>query len=165
MRKIFFVTVCLFLMPLSVLKAEMITGSITMTDKVPTELFGEWKVISVCTKSTNKEYFGTTSLDIWVLSRNGEVISLKNPLSGARADITVNDVKGQTVKFEKKSFFPNEESTETPILTLQGDKFSGTDTILIKTFQNGNLIKEDYIEYKVKGTKISGLSIPDIFGK
>ena len=68
------------------------------------------------------------------------------------------------LKFEKRSYFPDEESTETPILTLQGDKFSGTDTILIKTFQNGKLIKEDYIEYQVKGTRISGVSIPDIFG-
>ncbi len=164
MRKIFFITVSIFLMFLSVCNAEMIVGSVSMTDKVPTELFGEWKVVSVCTKSTDKEYFGTKSLDIWVLSRNGETITLKNPLSGARADITVNDVKGQTVKFEKKSYFPDEESTETPILTLQGDKFSGTDTILIKTFQNGKLIKEDYIEYQVKGTRISGVSIPDIFG-
>ena len=135
-----------------------------MSDKVPKEFFGNWKVVSVCTKSTDKELINSKSMDIWVLSRTGDIISLSNPLSGARAQITVDDVKGQTVKFEKKSFYPDEESVETPILTLQGDNFTGVDKISIKTFQNGKLIKEDYVEYQVKGTKISGSGISGIFG-
>ena len=81
------------------------------------------------------------------------------------ADVSVDDVKGQTVKFVKKVYYPDEESIETPILTLQGDKFSGIDKIVIKTFKDGKLIKEDYVEYKVKGTKLSGMSALEIFNK
>ncbi len=144
--------------------ATVIEGNIAMTDKVPEEFFGDWKVVSVCTKSTNKEYFDSTSIDIWTLRRQGDIITLMNPLSGARADITVNDVKGATVKFEKKSYYPDEESVETPILTLQGDNFTGVDKISIKTFKDGKLIKEDYVEYQVKGTKITGAPISGILG-
>ena len=135
-----------------------------MTDKVPNEFFGDWKVVSYCTRSTDKELTGTSSVDIWTIKRSGDTITLMNPISGARADVTVDDVKGKTVKFEKKSYYPDEESTETPILTLQGDNFTGVDKISIKTFKDGKLIKEDYVEYKVKGTKISGSPISGIFG-
>ena len=144
--------------------STVIVGNISMTDKVPNELFGDWKVVSYCTKSTDKELSGTSSVDIWTIKRSGDTITLINPISGARADVTVDDVKGKTVKFEKKSYYPNEESTETPILTLQGDNFTGVDKISIKTFKDGNLIKEDYVEYKVKGSKISGAPISGIFG-
>ena len=137
---------------------------IFMTDKVPAGFFGDWRVVSVCTRTTNKQLFGSKSLDIWTLSKQGDLISLQNPLSGARADITVDDVKGKTVKFEKKSYYPGEESTETPILTLQGDNFTGTDKISIKTFKDGKLIKEDYVEYQVRGTKISGSPVSGILG-
>ena len=78
--------------------------------------------------------------------------------------VTVDDVKGTTVKFEKRTNFPDEESIETPILTLQGDNFTGVDKIVIRTFKDGNLIKEDYVEYEVRGTKISGSPISGIFG-
>lgn len=164
MRKILFVLLSLLCVCIIPCRAMVIEGNIAMTDKVPKEFFGDWKVVSVCVKSTNKEYFDSKSVDIWTLKRTGDVITLMNPLSGARADITVNDVKGKTVKFEKKSYYPDEESLETPILTLQGDNFTGVDKISIKTFKNGKLIKEDYVEYQVKGTKISGAPISGILG-
>ena len=164
MKKIVIFLFTIVCMCVCVANAQMIVGSVSMTDKVPEEFFGEWQVASVCTKSTDKEYYGTTSVDIWILSRVGDAITLRNPVSGAFAQITVDDVKGQTVKFEKKSYYNDEISIETPILTLQGDKFSGTDTILIKTLKDGEVIKEDYIEYKVKGTKVSGVSFSDLFG-
>jgi hypothetical protein len=76
----------------------------------------------------------------------------------------VDDVKGKTVKFEKKTVYPDEVSTETPILTLQGDNFTGVDKINIKTYKDGKLIKEDYVEYQVKGTKMTGAPLTGIFG-
>ncbi len=165
MKKIFLVLLSLVLIFLnSSANAEIIEGSVAMTDKVPNEFFGDWKVVSVCTKTTNTNLFDKTSVDFWTLKRQGDTITLMNPLSGARADITVNDVKGKTVKFEKRTYFPDEESLETPILTLQGDNFTGVDKISIKTLKDGKLIKEDYVEFKVKGTKISGAPISGIFG-
>lgn len=165
MKKILFSLLSLVCLCISPVTAQVIEGSVAMSDKVPEGFFGDWKVESVCTKSTDKELFNTKSLDIWVLSRQGDIITLKNPLSGARADITVDDVKGKTVKFEKRTNFPDEESIETPILTLQGDNFTGVDKIVIRTLKDGKLIKEDYVEYEVRGTRISGTGLSGIFGK
>ncbi len=164
MKKIILNFIILIFTAIMPCQAEMITGAIEMTDKVPKEFYGDWKVVSVCTKTTNKDLFDSTSVDIWTLTRNKDVITLMNPLSGARADITVNDVKGKTVKFEKRTNYPDEESLETPILTIQGDNFTGVDRISIKTYQNGKLIKEDYVEFQVRGTKISGAPISGILG-
>lgn len=152
---------CMLILPVC---AQVIEGTVAMTDKVPTEFFGDWKVTSVCIKSTNKELFDNSSVDLWTLKRQGDIITLMNPLSGARAEISVSEIKGKTVKFEKKSYYPDEESTETPILTIQGDNFTGVDRISIKTFKEGKLIKEDYVEYQVRGTKISGAPISGILG-
>ena len=168
MKKLFIFTInllCVFIMFFSPAEGTVIQGNISMSDQVPQEFFGNWRVSSVCTKATNKEYLGSKSVDLWILSRMGNTISLTNPLSGAKADISVSDVKGQTVKFLKKAYYPDEESIEKPVLTLQDDKFFGTDTIIIKTYKNGELIKEDYVEYQVKGTRISGVGISEIFGK
>lgn len=156
-----FSAVCMSILPVC---AQVIEGTVAMTDKVPTEFFGDWKVTSVCIKSTNKELFDNSSVDLWTLKRQGDIITLMNPLSGARAEISVSEIKGKTVKFEKKSYYPDEESTETPILTIQGDNFTGVDRISIKTFKEGKLIKEDYVEYQVRGTKISGAPISGILG-
>ena len=136
--------------------AAVIEGSVAMTDRVPNELYGDWRVVATLVKSTNQNMFDTKSLDIWTLSRQGDIITLRNPLSGAKADITV--------KFEKRSSYPDEVSIETPILTINGDYFTGVDRINIKTFKDGKLIKEDYVEYQVRGTKISGMGIADILG-
>ena len=99
MKKILLVLFGLMCVLINSCSAMVIEGNVAMTDKVPKEFFGDWKVVSVCTKSTNKEYFDSKSVDIWTLRRTGDIITLMNPLSGARADITVNDVKGKTVKF------------------------------------------------------------------
>ena len=165
MKKILLILLSVVCISVSPCFAKVIVGNISVTDQVPQEFFGDWKVYSVCTKSTNKDYFDSTSVDIWRLSRNGDTVTLENPMSGARADVEVSDIKGSTVKFEKKTYYPDEESIETPILTLQGDNFTGVDKISIKTFKDGKLIKEDYVEYKVKGTRISGISLDSIFGK
>ena len=164
MKKIIFLLLAIFMVSMNNAFSTVIQGGVMLSDTVPDELYGSWKVESVCTRTTDRNLFEFGSVDIWTLSRNGETVTLSNPISGARADIHINEVKGKTVKFEKKSYYPNEESTETPILILHGDNFTGIDKINIKTFENGKLIREDYVEYKVRGTKISGKSAQGIFG-
>ena len=164
MKKILFLLFFIFYIAVNNCFAELIKGNISLTDEIPIELYGSWRVEAICIQSTNKKMFDFTSTDIWTLSRNGEIVTLINPISGARADINVRDVKGKTVKFEKRSYYSDEETIETPVLTLHGDNFTGFDRINIKTLNNGNIIREDYVEYKIKGTKISGSSPKEILG-
>ena len=164
MKNILIWLLTVVLLSMNSVLAVVFEGNISITDKVPSEIYGSWQVEAVCIRSTNTKLFDTNSSDIWTIKRNGDIITLLNPVSGARADINVRDVKGKTVKFEKKSSYYNEETLETPVLTLHGDNFTGFDRINIKTFENGNLIKEDFVEYKVRGTKISGTSFSEILG-
>lgn len=156
---IFIIFLCYFA------KAQTLEGGVTLSDRVPKELFGAWKISAVCTQSTNRDYFDSTSIDIWIFSKIEDRILLTNPMSGAVASIGVNEVKGSKVKFEKKTELPDELSIETPVITIDGDSFEGVDRIYIKTTKNGTLVKEDFIEYKVKGTKMSGFSFSEIFGR
>ena len=166
MKKIFCILItalCLYINFALCASNALIKGGIALTEELPEELHGSWRVESECIKCTNKDMFEPSSIDIWTFERIGNTVILSNPESGARAGININSVKGNTVKFEKRSVYPNEESIETPILTLHNDNFSGIDKIYIKTFQNGELIREDYVEYKVRGAKISGAAAAGIF--
>lgn len=148
-----------------VLVSNVIQGSITMTDRVPEGFFGSWKVISVQAKSNNPKMFAPYSVDIWNLSKSNDVITLSNPVSGAKASILVSEVNGSTVKFEKVSYDVDEKSIETPVLTLEGDNFYGIDKIIVKSYKDKKLLREDSVEYKIKAVKVSGATIPDLFGK
>lgn len=147
-----------------VLVNNTIQGSVSITDSVPEGFFGSWKVVSIRSKTTNPEEFGPTGVDIWNLSRSGDVIILSNPVSGAKASMLVSEVTGSTVRFKKTSYDKDEESIETPILTLEDDNFYGIDKIVVKIYKNGKFVKEDSVEYKVRATKMSGATIPDLFG-
>lgn len=145
--------------------SNVIQGGVSMTDRVPEGFFGSWKVVSIMSKTNIPEEFAQQSVDIWNLSKTNDVITLSNPVSGAHASIAVNDVKGDTVKFQKITYNKNEETIETPVLTLEGnDNFYGIDRIEINTYSKKQIVKTDFIEYKVRAVKISGDTIPDIFG-
>lgn len=143
---------------------NVIKGSISMTDRVPAGFFGSWKVVSVRAKTTSPQDFGPYGVDVWNLSKSNNVITLSNPVSGAKASILVSEVNGSTVRFKKTSHDVDEESIETPVLTLEGDNFYGIDRIVVRSYKNGVLVKEDSVEYKVKATKMSGATIPELFG-
>lgn len=166
MKRIFKRLLLIFIIFLcSFARAQVLEGGVTLSDRVPKELYGAWKIYAECTQSTNKDYFDSTSVDIWIFSKIEDRILLTNPMSGATASIGVNEVTGKKVKFEKRTEFPDELTVETPIITINGENFEGFDRIYIKTTRNGALVKEDYIEYKVKGTKMSNVSLAEIFGR
>ncbi len=142
----------------------VIQGSVSLSDSVPSGFYGSWKVVSVRIKSTSNSDFGDFGVDVWNLSKLDDVITLSNPASGARASVSVSEVNGNTVKFRKVSRESNEESIETPILTLKGDNFHGIDRIVIRIFKNGIFVREESVEYKINATKISGATIPELFG-
>lgn len=163
MKKIFFISAAFLIVCINSACAQVLKGNISILDEAPSGLFGSWRVEAQCISSTDAAFLGSASIDIWTLERNGDTVILSNPVSGASAAVNVNEVSGNTVKFEKRSFLPDEESIETPVLTLHGVNFTGTDIINIKTFKNGKLIREDYVKYRIKGAKISGASADGIF--
>lgn len=132
-----------------------------MEDRVPKAFYGTWRVKSVRVSSTNEEIFKPSTVDLWNLSRSGNVITLENPFSGAKASITVSEVNGQAIKFKKIGDFDGKKLSDVVQLKLEGDRFSGENYLILNTLSGSDksVIKSEKATYKLSGEKISGSSI------
>ena len=146
-------------------EATVISGGISVTEQVPIDFFGSWKVMAVRDTTTNENMFAPYSVEVWNLSKNGNVITLTNPVSKAQASITVKNATSNSFTFQRiTGKNTNETVTETAKLILQGDNFIGSDTMVVRTYKNNMLIKEEHVEYLLKARKLSGADINRIFG-
>lgn len=168
MKKFFWLLlIFLFFAPASPSLAEgmVLKAGVSLSDKVPKGFFGSWKITSVITYSNNRKIFNEVTTDYWNLSKNGDVITLSNPLSGAEASVTIEDVKDNQIKFTHVTQGRNAKMTETPTLTLNGENFSGTDKIIIEKYKYGEKISTDVVVYKITASKLSGSSIREILSR
>ena len=133
--------------------AEVLTGGVTA---VPESFFGTWRVVSTLV-DTDSVIFKENNLDLWNLSRLGDVITLCNPFNGAEANITVDKVNGSYIVFKKTGKYSGKDLTDVVEIKLNGDTFSGTDTLKLDTYSNvtGKIIKTETAKYNIKGEKIS----------
>ena len=99
---------------------------------------------------------------MWNLRRSGNVIELRNPLTGAVAEIYLNDVNNNNITFthtQKEKFIT---LTDTVSLKLNGNTFTGVNNLKleVKKEENNRLITETKTAtYQIKGTKVLGTSI------
>ena len=141
----------------------VLKAGVSLSDQVPKGYFGTWKITSTMEYSNNPEIFNEITTDYWNLSKSNDVITLTNPVSGAEAAITVEDVKGNRLKFTHTIESKNAKMTETPELTLNGENFSGTDKIIIEKYKHGEKTDEYVVVYKITAKKLSGDSAAAIF--
>lgn len=141
----------------------LLQAGVSLSDRVPTGFFGTWQIKSTINYTNNKEMFNEVTTDFWNLSKVGDVITLTNPISGAEASVTVEDVKGNQIKFTHTTESKNAKMVETPTLTLNGENFYGTDKIVIEKYKYGKKISTDIVVYDIKAKKISGNSAQSIF--
>ena len=87
------------------------------------------------------------------------VIKLCNPFNGAKAEITIDRVESNKVVFSKTGKYDNKILSDTVEILLDGDSFTGFDTLKLDTYLNGKIIKSDTARYSLKGEKIAGESI------
>lgn len=134
---------------------------ISMNELVPQGMMGAWRVRADLVDCTNPEIFKLSSLDIWNLSRVGDVIKLVNPFTGAEAVIDINYVEGNTVRFTKNGDYDKKKLTDIVEITLIGDSFYGENTLKLETISgvDNKIIKVEEAKYKLSGEKISGMSI------
>lgn len=131
-------------------------------DKVPKEFYGTWRVASELVSTNNEKIFKKNSVDLWNLSKSGDVITLDNPFSGARASITLDSVEGKLIKFKKQGDYDGKKLTDVVQLRLNGDYFSGENNLTLQTLSdidNKTVIKTEKATYKLSGEKISGSTI------
>lgn len=161
MKKYFILIVLNILFSLAIsLKAasQTIQGCVSVLEQVPQALYGSWAVTSVQVYTSNLEYSALPSVDYWNIYRHDDVLTLENPQTNARASVTLNAVKNNTVTFTRKSLKKESEITETPTITIDGENFWGTDKMIIKKYKNAILLKTDVVEFSIRGRKTGGTS-------
>ena len=159
MKRIFviFLMLCFTFIPgVSIAEeTKLLTAEISM---VPNTFYGTWRVVSKMTNS-NSGIFKDKSLDVWNLSRTGDVITLYNLFNGAKAQITVSEADTKHVVFTKNAKKKDKELIDTVEINISGDSFYGVDKIVIKTYVNGKIEKTESARYHITGEKIGGGSI------
>ena len=159
----------LFLLSLTLLFAQFqafaqrpLEASISLVDKLPPEFFGTWHVISIQKYCSNPLLNTPYSVDIWNISRLGDVITLTNPQTGAIASVKIDEVNGNSIKFTRTANSNEEFVVETPNITINGENFVGTDKIVIENYKFGEHASTDVWVFNVKAKKISGASTKDL---
>lgn len=154
----------LFAFPLALLPAtaeDMVIKAGISLDKVPKELYGTWRVSSKLVSTNNEVLFKKNTVDLWNLSRAGNVITLDNPFSGAHASIMVNEVSNKLIKFQKVGPWNNSQKlTDVVELTLGKETFTGVNYLKLDTIdENGHVTESSKATYNLSGEKITGDSI------
>lgn len=139
----------------------VLSAGISLTYQVPVDLMGTWRVASKLNSTDSPANFKLSGVDLWNLSKTGNVINLCNPMTGASASVNVEYVKGNTIRFTKEGNYDNQKLTDTVEITLSGNKFTGVNYLSLKTYSDADnsLIKEKTATYDLQGDKISGTSI------
>lgn len=138
--------------------AEVLKASISASE-VSEGFMGTWHVTSKLVESTNAARFNPLSVDIWNLSRNGDTLTLENPVSGARSAINITEAKDKTLRFSRTAYDDGVVTVETPTLKLNGNIFFGEDILTIEQYEGTKLIKKDVVKYKLVGQKIAGENV------
>ena len=159
LRKLFII---FMLLVCSSAYAVTLEGGVRTIDKIPTAFYGTWRVVAKIDKQTGRSLnFRPKTIDIWNLSRRGDVINLNNPFTGASGSVKLDYVDGNIIRFTKTGNYDNKKLTDTVDLKLNGDSFTGINTLVLETFStfDNSLIQKDTALYILKGEKISGSSI------
>ena len=163
MKNIFSFLLTIFLMMFNyVLASDNLTLSAGVSvNDVPITFFGSWRVTAKLENSNSYGTFKPQSIDLWTLSRTGDIINLSNPFTGANADITVKTVEGNLVVFSKKAPYDNKMLTDTVSIRLDKNSFTGINTLTLESFSlvDGHVIKTETARYIIKGEKISGENV------
>ena len=141
--------------------AEVLEAGVSV-EELPQALFGTWRVNAKLDSTNSYKTFKPQSIDFWDLIRMDDKLILNNPYSGARAEVSVKSAEGNLVVFTKKApYLNNKVLTDTVHIRIEGDKFSGINTLKLESFSSvdNHLMKTETAQYIIKGEKIAGESI------
>lgn len=153
---------CVFISAgLSVLAKDLVLKAEVSIDRVPKEFYGTWRVSSKLVSTNSEGNFKESNIDLWNLSRVGNVITLSNPFSGAKASIVISNIDGRAIKFSKIGNYDGNKLTDTVELVLGKETFSGTNNLKLDTISgaDGTVINTKRATYKLSGEKISGETV------
>lgn len=127
-------------------------------EEVPKSIFGSWSVKAEIVDSSDYKLFKPKSIDLWNISKNGNVLNLNNPFTGASADVSLNAAQGNVVSFTRIVEYDNKKLTDVVTIRLEQNSFSGINDIKLEQISSidGQVMKSNTARYELKGEKISG---------
>lgn len=160
MRKLLILVIILLFVPIVIAEDFVLKTGVSVND-VPKALFGSWRVNAKLDDTNSYGTFKPNSVDFWTLSRVGDKITLENPFTGAKAEISLKSVEGNVIVFSKKAPYDNKMLTDTITIRLSDDHFSGINVLTLESFSlvDNHLMKTETARYIIKGEKISGESV------
>ncbi|MBD5402812.1 hypothetical protein HDR58_08440 [bacterium] len=155
LKLLFIFIICILSTSVFAAENKVLTGGIMM---VPNSFYGTWRVVSKLLDTDSPVLFKENNIDLWNLSRVGDVITLRNPFNGASAEITIDKVSDGVVVFKKYGKYNNKHLTDIVEIKLNGETFKGYDTLQLDTMSDvsGKIIKTETAKYSVSGEKILG---------
>lgn len=138
-----------------------LSAGVSYEEMVPSEFIGTWRVVSKIAETDSPENFKKMGIDLWNLSKSGNVINLCNPITGASASINIELVNGNTIRFTKEGLYDNQKLTDVVEITLNGNKFVGVNNLKLQKFSSvdNSLILEKNAVYTIQGDKIYGENV------
>ena len=163
MKKLLTFLIIFFSLCLNCHSEEFTLSAGVSVNEVPKTFFGSWRITAKLDDTNSYKTFKPQSIDIWNLSRAGDTITLTNPFTGAKADISLRAVEGNLIVFSKKGNYDNKILTDTVSIRLDDNKFSGINTLTLESFSlvDNHLMKTETARYLIKGEKIAGESVID----
>lgn len=151
----------LFTLPVLAEGSVVLQTGISLDEMVPDKFFGTWRINSKLIETNSKGVFKNDNVDLWNISRSNSVITLDNPFSGAKASISIREVEGNKIVFEKEGRYDNKILSDTVELYLEGDKFKGYNYLKLNTVSeiDGRIMGTQTAKYSLYGDKISGYNV------
>ena len=156
MKKIVILIIVL-LIPI-IAQAEVFKAGISL-DLIPKVLYGSWRIQAKLEQTDAPRTFKPQSIDFWNLSRINNKIRLDNQLNGASSEISINAIENNLIVFSKTTPYDgNKVLTDTVTIRLNGNKFSGINTLKLEYFSliDNHLMKTETALYHINGEKIAG---------
>ena len=130
-------------------ETQLLTGFV---EAVPQSFYGTWRVVSKLDTTDSAGNFKKSGIDVWNLSRSGDVITLCNVFNGAKAVLKIDKADSNYIVFTKIGKYGFDKLTDKVEIYIDGDTFRGFDTIELETYNQG----KKTAKYKISGEKISG---------
>ena len=161
MKKIFVLFILLLISVSSSFAEDYTLSAGVSVNEIPKAFFGSWRITSKLDDTNSYGTFKPTGCDMWNLSRTGDIVTLSNPFTGAKAEISVRTVEGNLIVFSKKAPYDNKILTDTVSIRLDKNSFTGINTLSLESFSllDNHLMKTETARYIIKGEKIFGENI------
>lgn len=130
---------------------------VSETRFLPPAMYGQWSVTATLIASDMGDALSPVAHDIWLLARDGDQVTLSNPVTGAFASVSVDRVQGQTATFHHGVVLRPGRRTliERPTVTVAGDRLYGETTHEYRLLRNGVVERVYHARFRIEAERLS----------